>query len=71
MFTADGECRHNVIDGHATLLAVAVEEAALSDEQLFLIGQQDVINAVGGGDNGLLNTVVKLAGSVRSLEPGN
>lgn len=46
MFVADRDRGHDIENRHATLLAMAVQEATLSDEMLLFVGQQDVIGAV-------------------------
>lgn len=46
MFITNSYRCHDVVDRHATLLTVAVNIAALPDEMLLLVGEQNVLFAV-------------------------
>jgi hypothetical protein len=68
MFTANSYRRHDIVNRHATLLAMIVEEAALPHEMLLLVSQQDVLRTVVRCENRLLGAIDELAGSVRFFE---
>lgn len=68
MFITNSYHCHDVVNGHATLLTVAVNVAALPYEMLLLIGEQNVLFAVERRQQSLVVALVKLAGFVGSLE---
>jgi hypothetical protein len=68
VFIANGYRCHDIVNRHATLFTVAVEEAALSYQMLSSISQQDVFGAVESLENRLSCAIVELAGFVWSFE---
>lgn len=68
VFVAHGNHRHNIGNGHATLLTMAIDEAALSYEMLFTVSQQNMIDAVKRREDCFVDATLELAGFVWSFE---